>query len=890
MILITGDVVLDHNIYAGKRLTPVSQAACGTRYSNQPGGAMLVYGLLDALSRINGQPAGTGNDIDSREILFGLRDVTASTLECWPSPFHAGAVWEPLVRKSSGQLHWRLVRNLGYGSWQGCVYPASPVDDLQSVKSRIVVIDDGGLGFRLNTASVCWPPFLRTGTVTKRVDWIILKMSRPLARGDLWREVKNHYGSKLIVIVSADNLRSENAQVGAGLSWESAVDDVFREIYSNITLRGLLECRHLVITFRTDAALWLDMPGTGKEMHCQLVFDRERAEGEKEDGGEGSGFGYLSAVTAALASYISATPSKASVNLVPALKAGLSTSRFLAEYGHGPVNAPEPGFPFRQAAEHIQHPTNKYADAEIRRSLGKQQSQKSPIARKEWTILGESVHSEAFPGSHHGPARRLALLGPAALANVPLARFGKLLTMDRREIEGLRSVRQLMLNYRDKGSHKQPLSLAVFGAPGSGKSFGLKQIAEGVFGDKNPVLEFNLSQFKGPEDLIGAYHLVRDHGLAGKTPVVFWDEFDSKNNFWLQYLLAPMQDGTFLEGQQSHAIGKCIFVFAGGTSRDFTHFGPSDTPAEQETEAKRRARQDFILAKGPDFKSRLAGFLDVAGPNPRQTYNEKVREGADPWEDDRADVDFPVRRALLLRSLLGLVKDRENEPLDIDRGLLTALLEIPHYRNGARSLEKLVAYLQDRGGAPLRRAYLPANDFLALYVESVECFQTLVRRPDLFLEQAERLAPILHEDWRANLSESEKGSAYNVLYDELDREGKAANVAAATRIPEILALAGFVLEEGKANNKQEATVIRFLRDQVEFLAEAEHIGWEEQKRMEGWTYGPERDNVARKHPLLVAYAELPEEQKDKDRRTILNYPKYARAAGFKIVSQCGKPE
>ena len=72
-----------------------------------------------------------------------------------------------------------------------------------------------------------------------------------------------------------------------------------------------------------------------------------------------------------------------------------------------------------------------------------------------------------------GPARRLALLGPAALENVPCARFGKLLTLDRREIEALRSLRQLMLSYRDGGTRRQPLSLAVFGAPGSGKSFGL---------------------------------------------------------------------------------------------------------------------------------------------------------------------------------------------------------------------------------------------------------------------------------------------------------------------------------------------------------------------------------------------------------------------------------
>ena len=37
MILVTGDVVLDHNIYAGQRFTPVSDAACGTKYALQLG-------------------------------------------------------------------------------------------------------------------------------------------------------------------------------------------------------------------------------------------------------------------------------------------------------------------------------------------------------------------------------------------------------------------------------------------------------------------------------------------------------------------------------------------------------------------------------------------------------------------------------------------------------------------------------------------------------------------------------------------------------------------------------------------------------------------------------------------------------------------------------------
>jgi hypothetical protein len=251
-------------------------------------------------------------------------------------------------------------------------------------------------------------------------------------------------------------------------------------------------------------------------------------------------------------------------------------------------------------------------------------------------------------------------------------------------------------------------------------------------------------------------------------------------------------------------------------------------------------------------------------------------------------VGFPVRRAILLRSLLGLVKEKENEVLRIDRGLLTALLEIGHYRNGARSMEKLIGSIRDRGGLPLRRAHLPPDNLLALYVDSVADFHKLTQRSNAFLAQAERLAPALHADWLANLTPEEKaeGGAYVKPYDDLDQEGKAANIAAASRIPEILALVGFVLEEGTASDKEEKAVEEFLKSNLEFLAEAEHQGWGEQKRMEGWTYGPPpKDPEKRTHPLLISYPELPKKEKDKDRRTITSYPKYARIAGFRIVSR-----
>jgi hypothetical protein len=898
VILVTGDVVLDHNLYAGQRLASDSSAACGMRHTARPGGAMLTYGLLKALARIPPGPDKKMSGFSDDDLAFGLKEVTEDSMKDWPKHLKMGAVWDQFEGPQKDEPVWQLARNLGYGPREEKPYPAAPAPGLADMRPRVIVIDDGGLGFRLQTASMCWPGVFLEDDKREAPQWVILKMSSPLGRGDLWRLLADRWSDRLIIIVAADDIRRENVRITRGLSWESTVDDFLEELQSNPSIGRLKACRHLVITLRGDAALWLN--GLGKaEQQCRLVFDRERGEGEWESGiGGGRAFGYLSAVTAAVTWHLKDADTGDSCNLVPALRAGLSAARVLGEYGHGPVKSTEePGFPFTRAAQEICNPKHAYSSTEVQCSasacgggadMPASSSGAAPVPpAPQWTILRQNAHSEAFPGPLFGPARRIALLGPAALANVPCARFGKLLTMDRREIDALRSLRQLMLAYDNSGSQKQPLSLAAFGPPGSGKSFGLKQVAEGVFGEKNPILEFNLSQFKGPEDLIGAYHQVRDYALAGKTPVVFWDEFDSRNYFWLQYLLAPMQDGTFQEGQLTHSIGKSVFVFAGGTSRNFAHFGPPSEPHEDDSDAERKARVHFAVLKGPDFKSRLSGYLNVLGPNPRQTYNaQRARAGHDPWEDDKDDVDFPVRRAILLRSMLGFVKEKENDPLEIDRGLLTALLRIGRYRHGTRSLEKLILQTRDRGGLPLLRAYLPCDELVALYVDDANYFVDLTRCWHRFQEQAERLAPLIHQDWRGHLSDEEraKGSPNDVSYDKLGLEAREANIAAAMRMPEILALAGLMLVEGQAGKNEEAPVAARLKKHLDILAEAEHIGWVDQKRMEGWRYGPAPQNRrALTHPLLVPYAELQEDQKDKDRRAITNYPTYARGAGFKIV-------
>jgi hypothetical protein len=905
-ILVTGDVVLDHNLYMGRRLTTNAEAATGMRYTPKAGGAMLTFGLLDALL-----PTAKGAP---RVVTFGLKEPKASSPDSLPSHFNAGALWDEFDWPKRGQRFWRLSKRLGYGMVEPTdeppKYPLSPAADLDAIQPRIIVIDDGGLGFGRRMARSCWPPAVldpRAGGGL--LEWIILKMSGRLAQGPLWHTLKASWASKLIVVVAADDLRRRDARVARGLSWEQTVDDLLDELGSNPALAGLNACRHLVVTMRGDAALWIANPARS-EATCQMVFDRGRAEGEWEAGMTGGdAFGYQSAMTASIALRLSeadggggARPRKAAADdvggptpelragMMAALKAGLGASRFLREYGHGPINVKEePGFPTVLAAEAIRKPAaDDYGVTDVPCPGG----QTGGRASGEWSILHRQMRPAPFVGPLFGPARRLALIGPSALEDVPWARFGKYFTVDRREIEALRSLRQMMLSYRDGGAQKQPLSLAAFGAPGSGKSFALKQIAEGVFGEKNPILEFNLSQFDGPADLIGAYHQVRDHVLGGKTPVAFWDEFDSRKYYWLQYLLAPMQDGLFQDGQVTHSIGKCVFVFAGGTSHDFANFGPPETPPADETVDERKDRNErtvaFAMAKGPDFRSRIAGYFNVMGPNRRP--NPGARPGGVPISDPSAEEpDFPIRRAIMLRSTLGYVKDREgdreNDVMEIDRGLLTALLEVPSYRHGMRSMEKLVGLMRDRGGLPLRRAYVPSDDVLRLYVEDVASFHALIRRAHAFRARAARATQRLHEDWRKKLSKAERDNPLNVPYGELEPQDQDANIAAVERIAEILDAAGYALVEGRATPQEDRAIRAFLKKHIDALAKEEHDGWAVQKRLDGWTYDKDRDNARRKHDLLVPYWRLDELQKEKDRSTIRKYPDYVKDAGLKIVKR-----
>ena len=77
-------------------------------------------------------------------------------------------------------------------------------------------------------------------------------------------------------------------------------------------------------------------------------------------------------------------------------------------------------------------------------------------------------------------------------------------------------------------------------------------------------------------------------------------------------------------------------------------------------------------------------------------------------------------------------------------------------------------------------------------------------------------------------------------------------------------------------------MVSFTDDEVELLAREEHQRWLDQRTRDGWTWGPERNDEHKIHPLLVPYDDLDEPTKEKDRAAVREIPVTLATAGFAI--------
>ncbi len=785
-----------------------------------------------------------------------------------PQHHHAYALWSPhpsSAQSAAGQkMVWRMDQFLGVERSPGLPVTENDRVTDEPPNATLILLEDAGLGFRDQPGQ--WP---RALAARQPSPAILLNMAAPVAQGELWNYLYTHSTENLIVVVTADDLRQSEVQISRELSWERTAQDVYWELVYNPRVNALSNCAHVIVSFNTAGAVLVSRTPGGPS--CQLFFDPQHIEGTWDKEFPGAVVGYSTCLVASLARNLLLPLDEQ--NLEKAIRTGLAAMRVLHREGFGDAGAARGAppsaavrFPIDVIARELAKEDKAFRRVEVKdptRHL-------SPVPGEQmhpesaWTILQDRLPADVLP-----VAVKIALQGlDSALQDVPLARFRVLQTVDRREIESLRSIRLLIDEYCRTENPKGPLSIAVFGPPGSGKSFGVTQVAHSVLPGQIEVLEFNLSQFEGPPALVSALHRVRDVGLGGKIPLVFWDEFDAARDGqplgWLGAFLAPMQDGKFQEGQITHPIGRAIFVFAGGTAARMESFGSQLDPA------------DFRAVKGPDFISRLRGCLNVLGPNP---------------QTETPDQHYVIRRAILLRSILQRSASQlfQEGTLQIHSGILRAFLTTRVYRHGARSMEAVIAMSQLAGKTLFERSCLPPPAQLDLHVDALD-FMRQVHQPEFDGALLERMAQAAHQvycdglksrgtDPAAGTDKAVEANPALVAYADLPDELKEQNRANVRDLLNKLAQCGYIVIPCRSDEPP----FDFPAADLERLAEIEHARWMKQKQETGWHLGERTDPAKMTSSSLVLWNQLPDGERDKDRDLVRGIPRILARAGYTIA-------
>jgi hypothetical protein len=656
------------------------------------------------------------------------------------------------------------------------------------------------------------------------------------------REQFAKIASACFLFLSADVLRGAGALISRQISWERSATELMWQIQNNPALSYLLKAPHILISFAEDGAVHIWR--ANGELKAELIL--------AHGGGEGTlrGESEVALQSGVDDSFILMTASLA--RRFPAILS-CEQSRWVKGVLKQAESFLTSGYTRDNLRSNIYPPADESDDTAIAFEI--------PLAPGQvasdpdcWcvsnNVSGKRIFDTAF---------EYVVKGAEAIENLPRFSFGALTTVDRWEIESFQNIRNLIVGYAAVSSVR-PLSIAVFGSPGSGKSFGVTQIAKNVLPGKVEKLEFNVSQFTGLADLGAAFQRVRDVILEGKLPLVFFDEFDSDRDGlslgWLKSFLMPMQDGRFKDGSGEHPLGKCILVFAGGTAASFVEFVASlrsEKPEEQ---------QAFKAVKGPDFVSRLKGTIDVLGPNPT-------------GEDDK---NYILRRALLLRSLCERKLNIKRGIAPVSANIIQAMLLVPSYKHGARSMEAILdmSRLEDNVWEPVS---LPFYSQLSLHVDA-DAFIRLVLREVILNSYLEQLAQAIHADFRKKITARDQaGAPYDIPWEQLPEDIKDSNREQAASFAGKLSDMGYSYDAG---DTPFPSVEAFSQDEILLLAQNEHLRWIESRRAHGWTYGEVRDDEKKIHPLIIPWEDLSAEEQQKDVDVIENLIPLLASVGLRV--------
>lgn len=312
---------------------------------------------------------------------------------------------------------------------------------------------------------------------------------------------------RLIVIVRADDLRSEGIQLSHGLFWEKTCEDFVQQLGSVNELVSLSTCPHLIIVFGCDGVIHHRRLDVSKPT---LFFDPLRSEGDFFRENLKFVPGVMEAFVAGFAKTLIQSNE---MNFANSIEAGFQAARKLARNGisiHGPKAS------LYDAAAIMTAFKDTGQDA-----LTKIDIPSDVIGRGDednWSLFDYLI------GDSAEVARKIVTKGTHyTKISVPLARFNRFEVFDRKKIELFQTLFHSLDEYLAVPQTK-PLSIAFIGPRGSSKSFAALQVAESASaGRKVRQLRFDPAQFGTLEDLTKAFHQIRDSTLEGFMPLIYFN-------------------------------------------------------------------------------------------------------------------------------------------------------------------------------------------------------------------------------------------------------------------------------------------------------------------------------------------------------------------------------
>ncbi|HZY75917.1 MAG TPA: RyR domain-containing protein, partial [Jatrophihabitantaceae bacterium] len=122
-------------------------------------------------------------------------------------------------------------------------------------------------------------------------------------------------------------------------------------------------------------------------------------------------------------------------------------------------------------------------------------------------------------------------------------------------------------------------------------------------------------------------------------------------------------------------------------------------------------------------------------------------------------------------------------------------------------------------------------------------------------------------------------SAAMVPWEQLSHDYREANRDQVSDIGRKLAAIGCVVSP----RRRDVRPFAYSRDEVERLAVLEHERWMAEHRRRGWKFGDVRDELAKTHPAMVDWDDLPPHEREKDREAVRQIPGILADAGLSVI-------